>query len=68
MNDIKAMSENTDHKLSTPSAPAAPATPSYVTKKDGPQSGTPGSDAIIDTVKLLGGNKDNSKTMQTSEP
>lgn len=24
---------------------------------DGPQSGTPGSDAIIDTVKLISGNK-----------
>ena len=26
-------------------------------EKDGPQSGTPGSDAIIDTVKLISGNK-----------
>jgi len=60
-------------RVSSPAAESllqksVPSVPQEVVKQDGPQSGTPSADAVIDTAKLITGNKDsNQKTAQTSE-
>jgi len=46
---------------------SVPTVPQEVVKQDGPQSGTPTADAVIDTAKTVTGNKDDSKKAQTSE-
>lgn len=67
--DIRQHGYSTASPKDIPASPAAPIQemkkiekPAETKEKEGPQSGTPGSDAIIDTVKLISGNKSDQKT------